>query len=88
MIRKSNPSENPAPSHHSITDHPGIVDVVPRDSGGKVEIAFDPARLSESDIRNIALEHIQPDASLQRFALRLDGQACEAAAAKLERRIE
>ncbi len=88
MIRKSNPPKDPATAHqHSIADHEGIVEIVPRDSGGKVEIAFDPAP-SEADIRNIALEHIQPDASLQRFALRLDGQACEAAAAKLERRIE
>lgn len=54
-----------------------------------MEISFDPDRLSEADIRSIASEHIQPVATgVQRFALRLDGQACEAAAARLERRVE
>ena len=74
---------------HSIADHEGIVEIRPKEDGERVEIAFDPAQLSEEDIRRIALEHIQPaTVGLQRFALRLDGQACEAAAAKLERRIE
>lgn len=61
----------------------------PSAGGEQVEIAFDAAKLSEADIRRIALEHIQPrPKSLERVALRLDGRACEAAAAKLERRIE
>jgi len=75
--------------HHSITDHPGIVGLSPVAGGEKVEIAFDPAKLSEEEIRHIALEHIKPVAvGLQRCVLRLDGQACEAAAAKLEKRIQ
>ena len=74
---------------HSIADHEGIVAIQPKADGERVEIAFDPSRLSEQDIRHIALEHILPErGGLQRCALRLDGQACEAAAAKLERRIE
>lgn len=84
-------SKDPSPSQrpHSIVDHEGIVAIEPKADGERVEIAFDPARLSEADIRRIALEHIAPSAAgLQRFALRLDGQACEAAAAKLEKRIE
>jgi len=75
--------------NHLISDHEGIVDIRPKHDGERVEIAFDPTQLSEEDIRRIALEHIKPvTVGLQRFALRLDGQACEAAAAKLERRIE
>ncbi len=74
---------------HSIADHESIVAIKARADGERVEIAFDPSRLSEQDIRHIALEHILPEhGGLQRCALRLDGQACEAAAAKLERRIE
>ena len=72
----------------SIVDHEGIVAVEPRADGERLEITFDPSQLSEQDIRRIALEHIQPAPSgIQRRALRLDGQACEAAALKLERRI-
>ncbi len=76
-------------STHKIVDHEGIVDVEPTAGGDRVEIAFDPEKLSEADVRRIALEHIQPGSGgVERFAMRLDGQACEAAAAKLERRIE
>ncbi len=74
---------------HGIVDHEGIVGVVPGPGGERVDIAFDPEKLSEADVRRIALEHIQPGAmGVERVAMRLDGQACEAAAAKLERRIE
>lgn len=77
---------------HTITDHDGIVAVDPRD-GEKVEIIFDPRKLSEQDLRRIALEHLRPvhepaHGGLARVVMRLDGKACEAAAAKLERRIE
>jgi hypothetical protein len=73
---------------HSIADHEGIVAIQAKADGERVEIAFDPSWLSEEDIRHIALEHILPaPEGLQRCALRLDGQACEAAAA-LGRRIE
>ncbi len=70
----------------SITDYEGIVDIKQIAGGERVEIAFDPAQLTENDLRTIALEHIRPD-GLHRTILRLDGEACEAAAAKLERRI-
>jgi len=74
---------------HTIADHKGIVGIKPLSGGGSVEIAFDPTRLSETEIRRIAQEHIQPvPGDFRRCALRLDGQACEAAAARLERRIE
>jgi Zn2+/Cd2+-exporting ATPase len=82
--------DNLEPKHrHSITDHPGIVGLAPIADGEKVEIAFDPTQLSEEEIRSIALEHIKPvTTGLQRCVLRLDGQACETAATKLEKRIK
>ncbi|MEO7933775.1 MAG: heavy metal translocating P-type ATPase [Chthoniobacterales bacterium] len=84
---KSNQPEDNTP--HFITDHTGIVALEPVAEGEKVEIAFDPAQLSEEDIRHIALEHIHPvKTGMQRVVLRLDGEACEAAAGKLERRIQ
>lgn len=81
--------EKPDPLIHRIADHPGIVAVEPLAGGERVEIAYDASRISESDLRRIASEHIRPELSgIKQCALRLDGQACEAAAAKLERRIE
>ena len=85
-MMKTNQSPDPLP--HEITDHEGIVALAPSAEGEKIEIAFDPNQLSEEDIRRIAMEHIKPvKTGLQHFVLRLDGQACEAAAAKLEKRI-
>ncbi len=84
---KSNQPRDNTP--HLITDHTGIVAIQPVAEGERVEIAFDPAQLSDDDIRHIALEHIHPVATgVQHFVLRLDGEACEAAAAKLEKRIQ
>ncbi len=74
---------------HSIVDHPGIVGVEPLAGGERVEIAFDPVALNEAEVREIALTHIQPGTgSFERRVLRLDGQACEAAATRMERRVE
>jgi len=77
---------------HTIADHEGILEVSPKENGEKVQIAFDPTKINEIELRTIAAEHLAPAPSshdgITRWALRLDGQACEAAAAKLERRIE
>jgi len=82
-------SNSPAGTPHLIGDHKGIVEIRPINQGERVEIVFDPSKLSAEEIRRIALEHIQPaSGGIQRCTLRLDGMACEAAAAKLERRIE
>jgi Cd2+/Zn2+-exporting ATPase len=77
---------------HSIAEHDGILDIVPVDSGEKVRIDFDPQKLDEQEIRRIASEHLKPVVEeagdgIRRWVMRLDGQACEAAAAKLERRV-
>lgn len=50
------------------------------------EITFDPNRLTEQDLRQIASEH-PLSLSLQKLTLRLGGEACEACAIRLERRI-
>lgn len=81
-------SEGPHP--HRIEDHAGIVGVEPSSDGTTVQIAYDPKKLSQEDIRRIVKAHIKPvlNGSMKRCVLRLDGEACEAAAAKLERRVE
>lgn len=80
-------------NNHTISDHEGIVSLAPKDGGSRVEIGFDPEKVSEGEIRKIAEAHIHPElqgdaGGMRKMVLRLDGQACEAAAAKLERRVE
>ena len=79
--------------NHSIAEHEGILDIVPVASGEKVEITYDPRILDEQEIRRIASEHLQPEEQKgahgsRRWVMRLDGLACEAAAARLGRRVE
>ena len=76
---------------HSIADHEGIVAIQrqrPTESASRSHSI--PPGFPKQDIRHIALEHILPErrADCNGAPCRLDGQACEAAAAKLERRIE
>lgn len=79
---------------HTIADHEGILGVNPQADGERVEISFDPQKISEAELRQITEEHLKPemgsvaDGGFRRTVMRLDGRACEAAAAKLERRIE
>jgi len=77
---------------HTIASHEGILDVVPERGGESVSIAFDPEKLDEAALREIVQEHFRPETDhgnggAVRWVMRLDGQACEAAAAKLEHRI-
>ena len=73
---------------HSLGDHTGIVRVNPDLVRAVVEIEFDPQRLSDNDVRALVDEHAgQVSAALQKSIFRLEGNACEACAQKLEKKI-
>ena len=87
---KSDPSDIAClkAASHALADHEGIVGVRPLPDESRVEITFDPSRLTESDIRALTEEHSpQVSAALQKCTFRLEGDACEACAVKLERRV-
>ncbi|MFZ4588722.1 MAG: heavy metal translocating P-type ATPase [Terrimicrobiaceae bacterium] len=71
----------------SIADHAGVIGVKPVPGKSAIEIEFDPAALSEEDLRRIVGSHA-PDAALQKRTLRLDGKACEACAIRLENKVK
>ncbi|MFU8892298.1 MAG: heavy metal translocating P-type ATPase [Luteolibacter sp.] len=78
---------------HTIQRHEGILDVVPENGGERVSIAFDPQQLDEAAVREIVGTHFEPALECRgsgacRWVMRLDGEACEAAAARLEKRVE
>ena len=74
---------------HELTDHRGIVQVRPDLVHAKVEIDFDPNKLSETDVRELVREHsAQVSSVLEKSIYRLEGSACEACALKLERKVE
>ncbi len=81
--------ETAASPDHDLTDHQGIVAVRPDLVGAKVEIDFDPQKLSEADVRELVQEHRgQVSSVLEKSIYRLEGSACEACALKLEKRVE
>jgi Cd2+/Zn2+-exporting ATPase len=72
----------------ALAEHEGIVDVRAMPGQARLEITFDPGRLTEADIRALATEHsAEVSAALQKRAYRLEGSASEAGAQKLERRV-
>ncbi|MBU6182850.1 MAG: cadmium-translocating P-type ATPase [Verrucomicrobia bacterium] len=71
----------------SIAGHAGVVGVKPVPGKSAIEIEFDPAALSEAELRRIVGSHT-PDATLQKRTLRLDGKACEACAIRLEDKVK
>jgi len=71
----------------SLAGHTGVVGVQPLPGRTAFEIEYDPAKLSEEEVRRIAEHHV-PGPALQKRTLRLDGAACEACAIRLERKVE
>ncbi len=70
----------------SIARHRGVVEAHPVQGKTAIEIAYDPTTLGEEDLRRIAESHA-PGASLKKRTLRLVGDACEACAIRLEKKV-
>ncbi|MGL4400843.1 MAG: heavy metal translocating P-type ATPase [Luteolibacter sp.] len=53
-----------------------------------VDVEFNPAVLSDSDVRSLLKEHIsQVESSIRKHTFRLEGNACEACAQRLEKKV-
>ena len=79
----------PETSDHVLAEHHGILRVRPDLVNARMEIDFDPDRLSESEVMELVDEHsAQVAAVLEKSIFRLEGSACEACALKLERKVE
>lgn len=73
---------------HRLEDHAGILDIRTVPESATVEIAFDPDRLTESDVRTLVHEHSgEVTSALRRMTLRLTGSASEACATRLEQKV-
>jgi Cd2+/Zn2+-exporting ATPase len=87
--------KNPLPStpsteaaDHHLADHSGILQVSTHPEKATVDVVFDPAQLSDGEVRSLIREHItQVESAIHKCAFRLEGNACEACAQKLERKI-
>ncbi|MBC8126741.1 MAG: cadmium-translocating P-type ATPase, partial [Gloeobacteraceae cyanobacterium ES-bin-144] len=88
---KSNTTTPPPADHpeHGLTQHDGVLCVSTDPGRASVDVEFDPARLSDSDVRSLLKEHItQVESAIGKCTYRLEGNACEACAQKLEKKIK
>ncbi|MCA9034398.1 MAG: heavy metal translocating P-type ATPase [Planctomycetaceae bacterium] len=76
-------------SDHSLQDHRGIVDIQPTPNAEGLQIAYDPARLSEDDVRYLVNEHMgEVTSAIHKLTLRLEGAGSEASANRLGGRVQ
>lgn len=76
-------------SIRELAEHDGILGVTANPGSSSLQIAYDPARLSEAELRQLADHHAgELSMALKKLSFRLDGAGSEAGAFKLERKIE
>ncbi len=74
-------------STRSIARHKGVVDAHPVKGKAAIEIEYDPSTIGKDELRRIAESHA-PDISLKKRTLRLNSDACEACAIRLEKKVK
>jgi Cd2+/Zn2+-exporting ATPase len=73
---------------HPLTDHEGILRVKTDPAHATVDVDFDPSKLSDHQLRSLLKEHIsQVESTIRKSTYRLEGNACEACAQKLEKKV-
>ena len=73
---------------HDLASHSGVIRVSTDPVHAVVDVEFNPAVLSDNDVRSLLKEHISNvESSIRKQTFRLEGNACEACALKLEKRV-
>ena len=83
-----NGTDHPKEPIRELADHEGILGVTVDPEHGRLEIDYDPARLSESDLRAMASEDAANlSNALRKLSFRLESASSEAGALKLEKKV-
>jgi len=73
---------------HDLASHSGVIRVSTDPVHAVVDVEFNPAVLSDSDVRSLLKEHISHvESSIRKQTFRLEGNACEACAQMLEKKV-
>jgi Zn2+/Cd2+-exporting ATPase len=73
---------------HGLAEHAGVLRVRSDPGHARVDVDFDPAALSDSEVRALLKEHIgEVESAIRKTAFRLQGTGCEACALKLEQKV-
>ena len=87
---KEEPPKSPvvAKADKDLAAHNGIIRASTDPEHAVVNVDFDPALLSKNEVRSLLKEHIaQIESAIRKHTFRLEGNACEACAQKLEKRV-
>lgn len=72
----------------ALTRSPGILSAQTDPDHAQVEVRFDPAKISDEQVRHLLHEHItKVESAIRQQTYRLQSHACEACAQKLEQRV-
>ena len=83
-----NGTDHPEEPIRELADHEGILGVTVDPEHGRLEIDYDPTRLSESDLRAMASEDAADlSNALRKLSFRLESSSSEAGALKLEKKV-
>lgn len=81
-------TESPEEPIRELAEHEGILGVTADPEHGRLEIDYDPVRLSESDLRAMASEDAADlSNALCKLSFRLESSSSEAGALKLEKKV-
>jgi len=81
-------SDNPEEPIRELAGHEGILGVTADPEHARLEIDYDPARLSENDLRAMASEDAADlSNALRKLSFRLESASSEAGALKLEKKV-
>jgi Cd2+/Zn2+-exporting ATPase len=73
---------------NELAAHSGIIRASTDPEHAVVNVDFNPALLSENQVRSLLKEHIaHVESAIRKHTFRLEGNACEACAQKLEKRV-
>lgn len=71
-----------------LESHEGVLHVESHPEISQVDVEFDPSVLSDQEVRELLREHIgRVESEIRKSTYRLESNACEACALKLERRV-
>jgi Cd2+/Zn2+-exporting ATPase len=81
-------SKEPTPNDPTLASPEGLLEIHADPSHARVEVEFNPQKLTDHEVRDLIHRHIESlESSIRKQTYRLENTGCEACALKLERRV-
>jgi Cd2+/Zn2+-exporting ATPase len=88
MMNRPTPDPQVAEADYEFAAHTGVIRVTTDPAHAVVDVEFNPAVLSDGEVRTLLKQHIsQVESTIRKRTFRLEGNACEACALRLEKKV-